>query len=107
MCLLSNAVQRWYSAELYIRRGKSWKTKLSKRNFHKKVENMKEKVKLILDYVNRLSNNRAKDCKYSIQHPQIRTYNLRTCWAKNFILDPLCIRQKLALNIKKVSYFRK
>ena len=47
--LLPNAVQRRFSAELYMRRRESWKTKISKRNFHQKVENVKQKLTLILD----------------------------------------------------------
>ena len=46
--LLPTAVKRWYSAQLYIR-SQSWKTRRSNRNFHPKVENMKQKFTLILD----------------------------------------------------------
>ena len=38
--LLSNGVQRWYLAKLYIRRSQSWRTKLNRRSFHQNVENV-------------------------------------------------------------------
>ena len=41
--------QRWYSAEIYIRRSQSWKTKISKRNFIHKVKSMQPEFALILD----------------------------------------------------------
>ena len=47
--LLPHAVQRWFLAKLYIRRSQSWKPKISKRKFHQKVENVKQKFTLILD----------------------------------------------------------
>ena len=43
--------------------------KISKRNSHQKVEKMKQKLTLILDEVNPLSNNRAQKSRY----PEIRT----------------------------------
>ena len=47
--LLPNAVQCWYLAKQYITQSQSWKTYISKRNFHQKVKNMKPKFMLILD----------------------------------------------------------
>ena len=41
------------------------KTKISKRNFHQKVENMEQKFMLTLDRVYQLSSNMAADKTYS------------------------------------------
>ena len=41
-----------------------WKAKISKRTFHQKVENMKQKLTLVLDQVNQLLNNPAQISRF-------------------------------------------
>ena len=60
-----------------------WKTKISKRNYQQKVENMKQKVILILDKVNRLSHNRAQDCNVHSCFRKRDSHRVQTKWKSN------------------------